>query len=119
MLTNITIDFAKLKSKSKRLDESFVAEWAADIKYVLSHILSPGAVPRLEEQEDEAKEKIVIKGKKEELDAFSDTMGKEKAYALEYLESGIASPKLADIKLDLEKSIHNFEKTTGLIWPLR
>jgi hypothetical protein len=34
------------------------------------------------------------------------------------MEHGLGSPELTDTKLELEKSIHNFEKTTGIIWPI-
>ena len=118
-MKHYTIDFTKYKNtKNTLLKESFVAEWAADLKYILSHILSPGAIRTLEEEDKEEK-KITIKGDKEDIAAFSNVLGQEKKYALEYMESGLGSPQLSDIKLELEKSIHNFEKTTGLIWPLR
>tara|TARA_R110000824_G_scaffold114315_1_gene264749 strand:- start:599 stop:958 length:360 start_codon:yes stop_codon:yes gene_type:complete len=119
MINTIKIDFAKLKSK--QLNESSVAQWAADVKYLLSHILSPSLFPPLQEEENQELEKpqVVIKGSKEDLAAFSDTLNKEKEYALEYLDSGLGSPELSDIKLELEKSIHSFEKTTGVKWPLR
>ena len=118
MLTTINIDFNKLKSK--QLNESSVAQWAADVKYILSHILSPPLFAPLQEESDEKeKSNIIIKGSKEDLQALASTINKEKEYALEYLDSGLGSEKLSDIKLDLEKSIHSFEKTTGLKWPLR
>ena len=78
MLMNVNIDLTA--NKSNKLNESFVVQWAADVKYVLGHLLSPGLYPSLME---------------------------------------IEVPELTDSKLKLEKSIHNFEKSTGLIWPLR
>lgn len=117
MLTAVNIDFLKLKSN--KINESFVAQWAADVKYVLKHVMSKPLFARLEEEEEQEETKVVIKGSKEDVEAFVDTIKKEKEYALEYLENGFGAPELSDIKLDLEKSIHNFEKTTGLKWPLR
>jgi len=118
MLNTANINFIKLKSK--QLNESAVAQWAADVKYILSHILSKPLIPMLEKQENEETEpRIVVKGSRQDLEVFADTINKEKEYALEYLDSGLGSPDLSDIKLELEKSIHNFEKTTGLKWPLR
>jgi len=115
MLTTVNIDFSKLKSTE--LNESFVAQWAADVKYVLKHVMSQPLLRNLEETEEE-KTKVVIKGSKDDVEAFVDTIKKEKEYALEYLENGLGAETLPDIKLELEKSIHNFEKTTGLKWPL-
>ena len=138
MITTVNIDFSKLKSDT--LNESFIAQWAADVKYVLKHVMSKPLFARLEEDaeeetkrrrrrakplfarlEEDAEEetKVVIKGAKDDVRAFVDTIKKEKEYALEYLENGLGAPALSDIKLDLETSINKFEKTTGLKWPLR
>ena len=120
MINAIKIDF--IKRKSKQLNESSVAQWAADVKYLLSHILTKPMFPVLEQEEQKTPDeepKVIIKGSKEDLNAFASVMNKEKEYALEYLDSGLGSPELSDIKLELEKSIHSFEKTTGLKWPLR
>jgi hypothetical protein len=118
MINTIKFDFVKLKSG--QLNESSIAQWAADVRYILRHVLAKPIFPKLEEQEEQEEQpKVVIKGSKEDLQAFADTINKEKAYALEYLESGFGSPELSDIKLELEKTIHNFEQTTGLKWPLR
>lgn len=118
MLNPININLYKLKTK--HLQESSVAQWAADVKYILNHVLSKPLWPVLEQEEkNNDKPPVVIKGAKEDLSAFADTINKEKEYALEYLEKGIGHPTLSDIKLELEKSIHNFEKTTGIKWPLR
>jgi len=118
MINTMRIDFFKLKSNY--LTESFVAQWAADVQYVLRHILSKSMYPKLTEEKDvEEETKVVIKGTTEDLQAFADVMDKEKTYALEYLDSGLGSEKLSDVKLELEQSIHNFEKETGLKWPLR
>lgn len=120
MLTNIKIDLEKLKSN--QLNESFVAEFAADVKYILSHILSPSLFPditKLKEQEEEKDPKIIIKGSKEDVRAFAQVLNKEKEYAKDYIEHGLGSSSLSDSKIELEKSIHHFEKETGLVWPLR
>tara|TARA_R110002074_G_scaffold127983_5_gene268084 strand:- start:1549 stop:1923 length:375 start_codon:yes stop_codon:yes gene_type:complete len=124
MLMNVNIDLTA--NKSNKLNESFVVQWAADVKYVLGHLLSPGLYPSLMEQEEDTanqpepqSKKITIKGTKEDLEAFASVMNKEKEYATQYMEHGLGSPELTDSKLNLEKSIHNFEKSTGLIWPLR
>ena len=116
MITTVNIDFSKLKSDT--LNESFIAQWAADVKYVLKHVMSKPLFARLEEDAEE-ETKVVIKGTEDDVRAFVDTIKKEKEYALEYLENGLGAPTLSDIKLDLETSINKFEKTTGLKWPLR
>jgi hypothetical protein len=120
MLTDIKIDLASLKSN--KLNESFVAQWGADVKYVLKHVLSKGVIPSiaaLVEEEENEEPKIVIRGSKNDLNLFSDVMMRERDYALKYLEMGLGNPEVSDAKMELEKSIYEFEKGTGLIWPLR
>ena len=120
MLIDVKIDLHSLKSN--KLNESFVAQFAADVKYVLGHILAKPLIPSvydIRETTEEEKPKVIIKGAKADLKAFADVIEKEKDYALNYLEFGLGDPKVADSKIELENSIHGFEKETGLKWPLR
>jgi hypothetical protein len=123
MLTPIKIDLEKLKSDM--LNESFVAQFAADVKYVLGHILAKPLIPSIydireaEEESEESDSQLVIKGSKKDLKIFADVIDKEKDYALKYLEFGLGNPEVTDSKMELEKSIYDFEKETGLKWPLR
>jgi hypothetical protein len=108
-------------SKKHLLRESSLAKFAVDLKILLRNILSPaayGALIREEDDEEKPQPQFVIKGSKEDVDAFAATIEKEKQYALNYMEHGLGSEKVSDAKLDLEKSIHNFEKTTGIKWPI-
>lgn len=124
MLTDIKIDLASLKSN--KLNESFLGKWAADVQYVLSHVLGKSLIHDIshlkyedKQREDTVEPKITIKGAKNDLRLFSDVMMRERDYALKYLEMGLGNPEVSDAKIKLEKSIYEFEKGTGLIWPLR
>jgi Sec7-like guanine-nucleotide exchange factor len=105
-------------SKKKLLTESSLARFAAQIKDILRNILSLEAYRAIIREEDEEQEKFVIKGSKKDVMAFADTLDKEKQYAKDYIEHGLGSTQLSDTKLELEKSINNFEKTTGIKWPV-
>ena len=130
MLVTHKIDLAK--HKTNNLTESYTAEFASDIKYLLTHVLSGGPtysydlldiignVP-LEEETEKAEEppKIEIVGDEKDIKKFAQTIAKEKDYAEKYLEHGLGSEELRDSKLELEKTIHDFETATGLKWPLK
>ena len=105
-------------SKKHLLTESSVARFAAQIKDILRNVLSLEAYRAIIREEDEVSEKYVVKGSRKDVMAFADAIEKEKQYAKDYMEHGLGSPQLTDTKLELEKSIHNFEKTTGIIWPI-
>jgi Sec7-like guanine-nucleotide exchange factor len=105
-------------SKEQLLTESSIATFAAQIKNILRNVLSLEAYRAIIREEDEEQEKFIIKGSKKDVVAFADTLEKEKQYAKDYMEHGLGSQQLTDTKLELEKSIHNFEKTTGIIWPI-
>lgn len=103
-------------SKNKLLTESSIASFAAQIKNILRNVLSLEAYRAIIREEEETK--FVVKGSKKDVMAFADTLEKEKQYAKDYMEHGLGSSELSDTKLELEKSIHNFEKTTGVKWPI-
>jgi len=105
-------------SKQQLLTESSISRFAAQIKNILRNVLSLDAYRAIIREEDEVEQKYVIKGSKKDVVAFADTLEKEKQYAKDYIEHGLGSPELSDTKLELEKSIHNFEKTTGVKWPI-
>tara|TARA_Y100000114_G_scaffold36845_1_gene32359 strand:- start:8118 stop:8462 length:345 start_codon:yes stop_codon:yes gene_type:complete len=104
-------------SKDKLLTESSIASFAAQIKNILRNVLSLEAYRAIIREEEE-ETKFVVKGSKKDVMAFADTLEKEKQYAKDYMEHGLGSSELSDTKLELEKSIHNFEKTTGVKWPI-
>tara|TARA_Y100000114_G_scaffold36719_1_gene32262 strand:+ start:4640 stop:4987 length:348 start_codon:yes stop_codon:yes gene_type:complete len=105
-------------SKKHLLTESSMSRFAAQLRALLRNVLSLDAYRALIREKDEGEPTFVIKGSKEDVKAFADTLEKEKQYAKDYAEHGLGSPELTDTKLELEKSIHNFEKTTGVKWPI-
>jgi len=105
-------------TKQNLLTESSIARFAAQIKDILRNVLSLDAYRAIIREEDEVEQKYVIKGSKKDVMAFADALEKEKQYAKDYMEHGLGSSELSDTKLELEKSIHSFEKTTGVKWPI-
>jgi len=116
MSTPYIIDLTTTK---QRLNESAVLrKFAGDLKTILRTVLSSEAFRALISEDEKEKPKVVIKGSKEDVKAFADALKKEKEYAVNYMEHGLGSKELSNSKLELEKSIHDFEQTTGIKWPI-
>ena len=111
MLGDIKIDLEKLKDN--KLNESFAAEFAGQIKYLLRHLyagpLTHGVQPS----------GIAVTGKKSDLSRFSDVISREKKYMDSYMKHGLGNPKVRNNKMALDKAIYSFEKETGLLWPIK
>ena len=108
MLKAIKIDLEGLKSN--KINESYVAQFAADIEYLLWHMHAPTT---------SSKPSISITGKKSDLKRLSSLLASEKKYMDAYLKHGLGDPRVTNNKWKLENSIFKFERDTGLKWPLR
>jgi len=106
MLVSHTIDLEELKSN--KINESYVAQFAADIKYLLWHLNAPSTYEK----------SFSIKGSQRDLDRFSDVIAGEKNYMDAFIKYGLGDPRVRNNKMRLEKAIYSFEKDTGLKWPL-
>jgi len=108
-----------LTTTKKQLNESAILrKFAGDLKTILRTVLSSEAFRALISEEEKEKTKIVVKGSKQDVKAFANTLQKEKQYAINYIEHGLGSEEVSKSKLELEKSIHDFEQTTGIKWPI-
>jgi len=62
---------------------------------------------------------LSVKGNKSQIASFADVLGKEKRYMDSFRELGLNNPSTYRNKLKLNKSISEFERATGIKWPLR
>ena len=116
MTTSHIIDLTIAK---KQLNESaMLRRFSADLKVILRTILSNEAYRALISEEEQEKPKIVVKGSKEDVKAFAKALKNERQYALNYMKHGLGSKEVSNSKLELEKSIHDFESSTGIKWPI-
>tara|TARA_R100000426_G_scaffold87244_1_gene70978 strand:- start:3102 stop:3455 length:354 start_codon:yes stop_codon:yes gene_type:complete len=116
MTTSHIIDLTIAK---KQLNESaMLRRFSADLKVILRTILSNEAYRALISEEEQEKPKIVVKGSKEDVKAFAKALENERQYALNYMKHGLGSKEVSNSKLELEKSIHDFESSTGIKWPI-
>jgi len=89
-----------------KLNESFLRSFGAQIEWVLKRMfgLRSGDVK--------------ISGTRRQLDSFAKTLSGEKRYMEAYNEFGLGNEKTFQSKWQLDGAIKNFEKATGLKWPL-
>ena len=73
-------------SKEQLLTESSIATFAAQIKNILRNVLSLEAYRAIIREEDEVKEKYIVKGSKKDVMAFADALEKEKQSYQELME---------------------------------
>ena len=114
MLNQITINLEELKSS--KLNESYAAQFAAQIEYLLRYMSMPSG-PDFSNIQGQLK--VAVTGKKPDLERFSNTLASEKRYMDSYLKHGLGDPRVRNNKWKLEQAVFKFERDTGLKWPLR
>tara|TARA_R110000824_G_scaffold8737_3_gene39559 strand:- start:26332 stop:26664 length:333 start_codon:yes stop_codon:yes gene_type:complete len=110
MLSGIEINLNDLKKNI--LNESYVAQFAAQIKYLLWHLSAPDFFKP-------PTNNIKITGNKRDVENFTKVLGKEKKYMDAYLAHGLGDPKVQNNKYSLQRAVQNFELETGLTWPIK
>jgi hypothetical protein len=108
MQKDIHINLESLKRNT--LTESAVVKMAADIKYLLYHLMGP---------REYFGRNIRVTGNRSDLEKFQDVISKEKKYMDAYLKHGLNDSRVLNNRFRLEKAVYNFEKETGIKWPLK
>jgi len=60
-----------------------------------------------------------VKGTPTQVAAFGDALGKEKKYMEAFLKYGLNDPRSFNSRAALNKAVANFERETGIKWPLK
>lgn len=95
----------EINISTKQIDESFMTMFGTAVKMLLQKMFGVYTPP------------IKLKGKKSDLDAFANTLVKEKSYMETFQENGLDSPKTYRSKAKLDSAVSKFERKTGLKWP--
>ena len=103
-ITPIVIDFSQ--ARNNKLDESFLRMFGAALENVLSVMFDGGSVP------------LTVRGSKGEIQSFLDVLQSEKRYADSYRKFGLHNPSTYRDKYKLNGAVENFERETGLIYPI-
>lgn len=94
-------------SEGQILNESFVKAMGARIQSILKAMMGGYSVP------------VNIKGSKDQIKAFSNTLNSEKKYLESYRQYGLDHPMTLRKKFELNKAVDQFERKTGIPWSFR
>lgn len=93
------------------LTESWLAMFGGAIKYLLQGMFGSGP-------KSYASVNSIIKGTPSQVAAFGDALSQEKKYMETFLKYGLNDPHSFASKADLNRAVANFERETGIKWPL-
>lgn len=110
-IVKIKIDFDELRKNE--INESFLAMFAGTIKSMMKYIFATGPGSHV------PKDFFEFKGRRGDISSFARTLGNEKKYLEAFKKNGLDHPETYRSKSVLDKSIKNFEKSTGLKWPYK
>lgn len=93
----------------KRIDESWMSAFGAQIKYMLAQMgfASIGG------------SNIKIRGLPSQIGAFMGALQGERAYMDAAKTYGLTNPKTYKSKVGLNQAIRNFERATGIKYPIK
>lgn len=103
-MEKIVID---LKAGKDVLDESWLKMFGMGISSILNAMFGGTSVP------------VTVRGSRDEVSAFSKVIGREKRYMDAYTQFGLDNPNTYKSKFQLNKAVRDFERKTGLKYPLR
>ena len=89
------------------LNESFIATFGITLKQLMKKMFGGEKVP------------IIVKGNPRQIRAFAKALVHEKNYYKVYKKYGLNDPKTYRSKYRLKRAIHDFERKTGIKWPLK
>jgi len=94
----------------KRIDESWMSMFGAKMKYMLDQMgfmqLGGGS-------------NISIRGLPSQIQAFAGTLMGERAHMQAATRYGLTNPRTYQSRLKLDSAIKNFERATGIKYPIR
>ena len=109
-MNDIEINLEALKKNI--LNESFVAQFAAQLQYLLARVFAP---PLFSSDSP----RVRVTGTRQDLNNFTNVVSREKKYMDSYLKHGLGNPKVLNDRMALEKAVYRFERDTGLKWPIK
>lgn len=102
-----TLESLNVSQPKELITESFLAMFGEFIKIALSRLLGSN-VPD-----------VKFKGRPTDIKRLYGVLSHEKKYAESYMKNKLNDPKVIEDKFKLDKAIYQFEKETGIKWPLK
>ena|SRR3990167_2324265 len=108
-MNEISINFNQLKTLTEQqlLQDGFLRAFGHQIQSILKAMFGGYTVP------------VNVRGNRSQINAFADTLNSEKGYIDAYRKYGLDNPSTYRSKFQLNKAITDFERKTGLLWPLK
>jgi hypothetical protein len=94
-------------SKTNTLSEGFIATFGITLKQLMKKMFGGEKVP------------IIVKGSTKQIRAFAKALVHEKDHYKVYKKYGLNSPRAYRSKYRLKRAIHDFERKSGIKWPLK
>jgi len=93
--------------ESGKLNESWLSMFGGWIKWIMDGMFKN--LPR----------NVKVKGTKSQVNSFIKTLGREKRYINTAVKHGLNDPRTYKNRYQLQKSVSEFERKTGLKWPFK
>jgi|TARA_R110000824_G_scaffold371909_1_gene561717 hypothetical protein len=103
-LVPVIVDLTK---PGKEINESFLRQFGATVELIIKRMFGLNSIP------------FLVKGRQTAVDKFMNTMAKENEYMRHFQRLGLSNPSVINSKSKLNQSIAEFEKVTGIPWPLK
>jgi hypothetical protein len=100
------INFSKMRGA--KVNESFVTQFGSLVKIILQRAMGNQGLPDFK-----------VNGRRDEIQAFAKALAGEREYMKTYVKLGLTDPSTINSKHELDKWIANFEKATGVKWPIK
>jgi hypothetical protein len=94
----------------KRIDESWMGAFGAQIKFMLAQM---GFAPL------SSSSNITIRGTTPQISAFAGTLMGERRYMDAAKRYGLTDPRTYQSQVSLNRAIKNFERATGIKYPIK
>ena len=91
----------------EQLNESYLAQFGTAIELILQRMFGLNDLG------------FKLRGPTSSVDKFIRTLEKEREYARTFRRLGLDNPSVLNNKWQLDKAVGEFEKATGIKWPLK
>ena len=97
----ISLDF------NSELNEEYIKNFAYKLGQILKAMVTGKHAP------------VSVRGESDKVKSFAKALGNEARYIEALLDSSIDDPETMNFRHELESAIAEFEKSTGIKWPVR
>ena len=107
-------------NNEEAMNESFIQAFGDIVKSFVGYMFKdapPAVGPSLSQRVSSAPQAKIV-GTPTQISAFGNALSKEKKYMETFLKHGLNDPRSFATHAELNKAVANFEKETGIKWPL-